>query len=822
MSGQPCKNEADVNKFRNLYLEDLNLRAQIDEMNLQANLVYKTTGQLPPVALMADTRTVEQKLLDFEGLKISIIKEISTISNPQFATLVVQNIVQNPLNINNNLLVFTAQRIKEIIVNLSKNYAIGIKGDKNDAEQFVTFITKMYTDMANFTKSTKDLLNSQPTNQFNIVNAGTQMTTNFQFLKNVLIDNLGIFRRYDDNIHNTYDQVVNYVGTLENDFLRNKMVNILNRYRQTSFSLEKIVQISNIIIQLIPETDFFNQIKTYLSNMNSNVNNHDEVVDDARHYFDFLSSGLPNPNNIQTFILKSKLTFDTLERLSHDLVDTVDSKIRTAYDNGREREMAIRYQREHEKREARRAQQERRNARRQRGLEEGHFYEGAEEHKSPVGSEEGSEEGSEYSYAPIEGFQNFQVEIPMRRQSAQGSEVGRLENALSQQSRTISSVSEYDPQYNIREEREFGDIDMELVPMNNLLNNMNDILIRAESLYLPSGLSIEELERILRMKYQLMEFSRQGEFEQGERDEPQYATPSEENISSLNQNPFDQPAREGEVRSLSTNAVGDAQKLLSNFGLVQGAHENEPISIESLNALKTVLREFGSNSAQRQEIERRLIQDLNDYNQTNGTNYNVQDLPSSSGNGLRRRGRPRGKGIIKNIPQKAYKITVKENLNLNKGIEPTSKFIKFGKYLINNHKLHNDDILTLKHIGGGNIHQFPSKKISKNLSNILKTIIGGSLPHYNDLNKLSEAEKIYLHNVCSKSNIIDKLNIPTPNKDLYEKEIHDFEVMKGEIMSGNDNPDLIKKFKILIIRLSRNGQLPKKEVQEILEDLSYI
>jgi hypothetical protein len=43
--------------------------------------------------------------------------------------------------------------------------------------------------------------------------------------------------------------------------------------------------------------------------------------------------------------------------------------------------------------------------------------------------------------------------------------------------------------------------------------------------------------------------------------------------------------------------------------------------------------------------------------------------------------------------------------------------------------------------------------------------------------------------------------------------------MRGEIMAGNDNKELLKKFKLHILKLSKSGTLPKREVQEILEDL---
>ena len=73
--------------------------------------------------------------------------------------------------------------------------------------------------------------------------------------------------------------------------------------------------------------------------------------------------------------------------------------------------------------------------------------------------------------------------------------------------------------------------------------------------------------------------------------------------------------------------------------------------------------------------------------------------------------------------------------------------------------------------------------------------------------------------MSKQADILDKFSIPAPSKDQEEKEIHEYEVMRGEIMSGNDNKELIKKFKLLIIKLSRRGALPKKEVSDILSEL---
>jgi len=118
----------------------------------------------------------------------------------------------------------------------------------------------------------------------------------------------------------------------------------------------------------------------------------------------------------------------------------------------------------------------------------------------------------------------------------------------------------------------------------------------------------------------------------------------------------------------------------------------------------------------------------------------------------------------------------------------------------------------------------PSRRVSPVLQNIIKTINGGGVPKFNDLERLDTDEKNYLHKLLDKSNLLDRVSVPAPSKDQQEKDIHNFEVMKGQIMSGNDSVELVRKFKLLIRKLSRQDLLPKADVDElmdILHDLNY-
>jgi hypothetical protein len=110
--------------------------------------------------------------------------------------------------------------------------------------------------------------------------------------------------------------------------------------------------------------------------------------------------------------------------------------------------------------------------------------------------------------------------------------------------------------------------------------------------------------------------------------------------------------------------------------------------------------------------------------------------------------------------------------------------------------------------------------VSKDFGNVIRTIVGGGHPEFRHLEKLDDEEKLYLNQLVKKSNIQDRLSIPTPNRDDDEKDIHQYEVMKGEILSGNDSFDMVKKFKILIMKLMRKELLPKNQAKDILLDLA--
>lgn len=159
------------------------------------------------------------------------------------------------------------------------------------------------------------------------------------------------------------------------------------------------------------------------------------------------------------------------------------------------------------------------------------------------------------------------------------------------------------------------------------------------------------------------------------------------------------------------------------------------------------------------------------------------------------------------------------SVNWEGGVKATQRFVPFGRYIINTHRL-NDDIVAIKRHKGGCLKEFPSTRISNRLGCIIREIVGGGVPTFNDLDDLNDNERAYLHKLAKSSNILERLSIPAPKKSEIDKELNEFEILKGQIIAGNDNKDVIKKFKMLILKLSNKNIIPKPQVRELLFDLT--
>jgi hypothetical protein len=141
----------------------------------------------------------------------------------------------------------------------------------------------------------------------------------------------------------------------------------------------------------------------------------------------------------------------------------------------------------------------------------------------------------------------------------------------------------------------------------------------------------------------------------------------------------------------------------------------------------------------------------------------------------------------------------------------------FGRFVVNHHKL-GDGILMVRRNSGAALKDLPTHRINSNLAHIIKTIASGMTPHIDQVMGLGVKDQEHLHRILHLARI-DNVPVPPPKTDS-KKEMDRFEILRGEIMAGNDNKTLVREFKVLLLRFMQEGRLPRREAQEILTDLT--
>jgi hypothetical protein len=146
-------------------------------------------------------------------------------------------------------------------------------------------------------------------------------------------------------------------------------------------------------------------------------------------------------------------------------------------------------------------------------------------------------------------------------------------------------------------------------------------------------------------------------------------------------------------------------------------------------------------------------------------------------------------------------------------------YIPFGRFVINKPKL-NQDILQIRRISGGALKDMPTQRVSKGVAHILKSVCGGVIPHIDHITGLGAKDQEHLYKILNNAHI-DNVPVPTPKTD-DAKAIDRFDILKGEILAGNDNKTLVREFKVLLMKLVQSGRIPRREAHEVLTDLTAL
>ena len=775
MSGQRNKKPSDVIKARQEYLDNLSLEVQLNDANEQAVKQYKDTGQVPPISQMKDTRSVSQVLADLEKLKITLIKDLEPVADPQFAQQIIQRLIESPLNIDNTLLIFTAQRIEEIVKNLKKMYKYGIKGDANDADAFVSFIHKFFIDKNNTTESIKSYMNR--TGQI----SGNERTRDYrQLLTQVYANFNSIYRSYFILVPKILRRGA-YIpmagGMADVDLIFDSINRTIDNigYKMTGllelFPTYQELQSLNPSFQSggTTQVQFLQALDTFINSIIATPE-YDGAVGEFERYLYFINHNIPNlefSNNILSRIntLIQNINENLMQNIPIDVLKVSEqiASLMVSYDDLIDVDIAEL------------ADIVRIYNNLKRLVRRGGFAPAAPPGGFPPGGfpPGGFPPGGGYpgGFPPGVGDGGY----PGGGDGGDGGDGGfRALPPGAGSSYGNPSAPPFGfpptpptyPVYNPSAPYRYPSVGY---PSPSAPPLGGDYGI---SRYRPSPSSQPPMT---------IDFGKK----------------PMRNITITDDSSDDEDESKGSVDEAETKGE-DVEKIRGNIKqniiYLQGVVRLDT-TIANMQEVKNLIKESKAVISNKQTPTKTLIELRRRQRVILHANGFM------GGSGLRQMS---GRGLTR--------------ADYTQGIDPSPRYIKFGRYMINNKKL-NDNVLSLRRSRGSTIATIPATKMTSELGGVIKKIVGGGIPSFDELNALSDAEKRYLFKVSQEADIYDKIKIPTPSKDEEEKDIHAFNVMKGEILAGNNSKELVSKFKGLLNKLSRSNVLPKSQVREILEEL---
>ncbi len=148
-------------------------------------------------------------------------------------------------------------------------------------------------------------------------------------------------------------------------------------------------------------------------------------------------------------------------------------------------------------------------------------------------------------------------------------------------------------------------------------------------------------------------------------------------------------------------------------------------------------------------------------------------------------------------------------------LNPMSEFIPFGKYLLSLKQLQKNRFL-LRTKSKNPVLSFKTITLSRKTKAIVQKLLQDLDISFDEIDSLNEDEKNDIDTIISKTDINTRLRVPNTRRSKLEKDLNKFNVLRGSIIAGNNNENLLREFRMLLVELNAEGYISKKETSDIL------
>lgn len=163
-------------------------------------------------------------------------------------------------------------------------------------------------------------------------------------------------------------------------------------------------------------------------------------------------------------------------------------------------------------------------------------------------------------------------------------------------------------------------------------------------------------------------------------------------------------------------------------------------------------------------------------------------------------------------------------VKVGKGIsvKETPSYKHFGKYVIHMGHLLDKNVANFKYPSLGSIPSIKPLTISEDYKEFIIDTLEHQKPNERLFSKLPNEEQRHFEKVVSGAGLIDTFKLKRNQGNTEKEEANRFNLLRGEVLAGNNNEKLMKELRGLILRFMSDGRIQQKEGTTMLVELSAL
>ena len=247
---------------------------------------------------------------------------------------------------------------------------------------------------------------------------------------------------------------------------------------------------------------------------------------------------------------------------------------------------------------------------------------------------------------------------------------------------------------------------------------------------------------------------------------------------------------------------------LNNFYVSQGL-ENPHLSVRTLakyikdNSIPHLVQEINGGEAEGMEgMKEGGIPSVVGKTDTEGSGLG---MTLKKGTGLAKRTRIR-------VPK------VKVGVGIADKKEPPYR--QLGKYVIHWKQLNDNDMLNVKYKSLGRIPQFKPIPISDVFKDYLVDVMETGKHNNRHYETIPVEERKIWEKIVNGAGLAEQLKIKKTKSNEDETEMERFEMLKGQYIAGNNNPNVVRELRRFVVKFLGDGRLKRNQALDLLLELS--